>query len=62
MKHFKWIIFKILNEQCYIRNILILLILTRLLFLEDNQLALIAEIVGGLVVIFTTPESELESD
>jgi hypothetical protein len=39
------------KQQSYLKNIIILLILSRLMFLEDNQLALIAEIVASLAVI-----------
>jgi hypothetical protein len=39
------------KHQSYLKNIVILLILSRLMFLEDNQLALIAEILASLAVI-----------
>lgn len=39
------------KHQSFLKNIIILLILSRLMFLEDNQLALIAEIVASLAVI-----------
>lgn len=39
------------KHQSYLKNIIILLILSRLMFLEDNQLALIAEIIASLAVI-----------
>ena len=39
------------KHQSYFKNIIILLILSRLMFLEDNQLALIAEIIASLAVI-----------
>lgn len=39
------------SHQSFLKNIIILLILSRLMFLEDNQLALIAEIVASLAVI-----------
>ena len=54
MQYLKLIKSMLLKEQSYLKNIFIILIITRLLFLEDNQLALLAEIIGGLVVIFTT--------
>lgn len=39
------------KHQSFLKNIIILMILSRLMFLEDNQLALIAEIVASLAVI-----------
>ena len=39
------------TQSSFIKNIFILLVITRLMFLENNQLALIAEIVGGLVML-----------
>lgn len=60
MKYLKFIIDLISKEQSFLKNIFIILIMTRLLFLEDNQLALLAEIVGGLVVIFTTSPDVIE--
>ena len=53
MKHFNKFL-KILGNLSRLRNIFILIILTRLLFLEPNQLALIAEIIGGVATIMTT--------
>lgn len=52
MKHvFK--IFKFLvTHFMFIRNCVILLGFSRLLYLEENQLALIAEIIGGIVLMF----------
>lgn len=39
------------TQQSFLKNIFILLVITRLMFLENNQLALIAEIIGGLVFL-----------
>ena len=39
------------KHQSFLKNIIILLILSRLMFLEDSQLALIAEIVASVAVI-----------
>lgn len=50
MNHFEKIL-KIINHLAKLKNILVLVILTRLFFLEHNQLALIAEIIGSLVVL-----------
>jgi len=54
----KYIINKLLSllsqERNYIKDIFIVIVITRLMFLEDNSLALLAEIVSGLVVIFTS--------
>jgi hypothetical protein len=60
MKYLKLILSTLLKEQSYLRSVFVVIILTRLMFLEDNQLALIAEIIGGLVVIFTTSPKVIE--
>jgi hypothetical protein len=39
------------SQSSFLKNIFILLVITRLMFLENNQLALIAEIIGGLVFL-----------
>lgn len=39
------------TQSSFLKNIFILLVITRLMFLENNQLALIAEIIGGLVML-----------
>lgn len=39
------------TQNSFLKNIFILLVITRLMFLENNQLALIAEIIGGLVFL-----------
>lgn len=39
------------TQSSFIKNVFILLVITRLMFLENNQLALIAEIIGGLVML-----------
>ena len=41
------------TQHSFLKNIFILLVITRLMFLENNQLALIAEIIGGLVFLMT---------
>lgn len=51
MKRLIEIIASLNKHQSYLKNIIILLILSRLMFLEDNQLALIAEIIASLAVI-----------
>lgn len=51
MKRLIEIIASLNKHQSYLKNIVILLILSRLMFLEDNQLALIAEILASLAVI-----------
>jgi len=60
MKYLKLILSTLLKEQSYLRSVFVVIILTRLMFLEDNQLALIAEIVSGLVVIFTTSPTAID--
>ncbi|UXM65479.1 hypothetical protein [Megaira polyxenophila phage MAnkyphage_25.80] len=49
------------TQSSFLKNISILLVITRLMFLENNQLALIAEIIGGLV-IFTVKEPNNNQD
>ena len=39
------------TQSSFLKNIFTLLVITRLMFLENNQLALIAEIIGGLVFL-----------
>ena len=39
------------TQSSFLKNIFILLVITRLMFLENNQLALIAEIIGSLVFL-----------
>lgn len=51
IKRFLNIIELLTKNQAYLKNIVILLILSRLMFLEDSQLALISEIVASLAVI-----------
>lgn len=52
MKFFDQIL-KIIGHLAKLKNILVLIILTRLLFLEHNQLALIAEIIGSIGVLLS---------
>jgi hypothetical protein len=61
MKHFNKFL-KILGNLSRLRNIFILIILTRLLFLEPNQLALIAEIIGGVATIMTTLANDTDDE
>jgi len=61
MKHFNKFL-KILGNLSRLRNIFILIILTRLLFLEPNQLALIAEIIGGVATIMTTLANDADDE
>lgn len=46
------------GHSSFLKNIFILLIVTRLIFLEDSQLALILEIIGGLIVLITHQENK----
>ena len=41
------------SQSYFLKNIFILIIITRLIFLEDSQLALILEIIGGIIVLVT---------
>jgi hypothetical protein len=59
MNLLKKLIDLIRKEHSYIKDLFIILIITRLMFLEDNTLILLAEIVGGLVLIFN-PTSRKE--
>jgi len=61
MKHLNKLL-KILGNLSRLRNIFILIILTRLLFLEPNQLALIAEIIGGVATIMTTLANDADDE
>lgn len=63
MNLLKKLIDLIRKEHSYIKDLFIILIITRLMFLEDNTLILLAEIVGGLVLIFNpTSNKEIEED
>ena len=53
MKHFDKIL-KILSNLARLKNIFLLIIITRLLFLEPSQLALIAEIISGVLMLMAT--------
>ncbi len=46
------------TQHSFLKNIFILLVITRLMFLENNQLALIAEIIGGLVFLMAKQPSD----
>ena len=59
MKNFMKGLEKIMEYKKFLRNIFVLVILTRLLFLEPNQLALIAEIVGGVAVNMTKDPEDI---
>lgn len=62
MKHFDKIL-KIFGNLSRLKNIFLLIILTRLLFLEPNQLALIAEIISGIAMLLAnSPEDGIYSD
>ena len=53
-------VLKMLGHLAKLKNILVLIILTRLLFLEHNQLALIAEIMGSVLVLLNPlPQSDM---
>ena len=52
MRNFNKIL-KIVNKLSLLKNIFLLIILTRLLFLEPNQLALIAEIISGVLILMS---------
>lgn len=50
------------TQHSFLKNIFILLVITRLMFLENNQLALIAEIIGGLVFLMAKEPKSDNSD
>ncbi len=54
MKYLRKLIDLLCKERGYIKDIFIIIVITRLIFLEDNTLVLLAEIVGGLVMIFSS--------
>jgi hypothetical protein len=49
-------------NKSFIKNVFILLILTRLVCLEENQLILIAEILGSIVMLMTDNGPKLPDD
>jgi hypothetical protein len=53
MKLIKKLLELLQREQGFIKNIFLIIFVTRLLFLEPNQLALIAEILVTLTVILS---------
>jgi len=57
MKYLKKLLDTLRKDRSYIKDLFIIIVITRLMFLEDNTLALLAEIVGGLVLIFYTSEN-----
>ena len=54
MKYLRKLIDLLCKERGYIKDIFIIIVITRLIFLEDNTLVLLTEIVGGLVMIFSS--------
>ena len=46
------------GQGSFLKTVFILVIVTRLIFLEDSQLALILEIIGGLIVLITHQENK----
>lgn len=50
------------TQSSFLKNIFILLVITRLMFLENNQLALVAEIIGGLVFLMAKEPPPNNSD
>ena len=53
MKHLNLII-KLLSN---LRSVFVLIILTRLLFVETNQMALFAEIIGSMAAVLINPSN-----
>ena len=58
MKYLKKFLNIIDKERSYLKDLFIVVIITRLLFLEDNTIMLLAEIIGGLVLIFHPSHSK----
>lgn len=51
-------ILKVMGHLSQLRNLLILIILTRLIFLESNHLALIAEIISSIAMLMASTVEE----
>ena len=61
MKLLKKIYELLLKDHSFLKNIFILVIITRLIFLEENQMALLAEILGSIIVlVINKTENNLE--
>ena len=52
MKYIQYLL-TILNGISRFKNIFLIIILTRLVFLENDQLSLISEIIGGVVMLIS---------
>ena len=52
MEHLKKLLKYFGKERSYIKDLFLIVMLTRLLFLEDNTLLILAEIISGVVIIF----------
>ena len=52
----------LIGERMFLKNIFYMIIITRLLFLESNQLALIAEIITSIAFVFATDDIKFEND
>lgn len=62
MKKLLKLLLKLAEYKAFFRNIFLLLIVTRLLFIEPNQLALIAEILGSLAVLMSKDDNDAVCD
>jgi hypothetical protein len=58
MKYFKKFLNVLDKERSYLKDLFIVVIITRLLFLEDNTIMILAEIISGLVLIFHPSHSK----
>jgi hypothetical protein len=58
MKYLKKFLNIMDKERSYLKDLFIVVIITRLLFLEDNTIMLLAEIISGLVLIFHPSNSK----
>lgn len=61
MNLIKKIIRGLATQHSFVKDVFILLIITRLMFLENNQLVLIAEIISSFIFL-TTKGQELQKE
>lgn len=58
MDNIKKLLKLIYKESAFIKSLIVLTMLSRLLYLEDSTLALLVEIIGGLTVMIKTVNAE----
>lgn len=62
MKIIKKLLTILIEERMFLKNIFYMIIITRLLFLESNQLLLIAEILTSIAFVFATDDIKFEDN